>query len=224
VLEEHSYLKTLRAAAPRRRSAPARSRSGEADPDEGRLDLHLRQHRREAFAFFAAIGRPELKHDPRFANVQVRFANVGEYFKLRADALQAKTTAEWIGILDRHDVPAMPYQTLDGLLDDPHLADAGFFELKDHPTEGKIRSMRLPNKWSSGTRREWRPAPKLGQDSVEVLREVGYSAAEVERLIAAGVTVDGRLERAAPTRERRAVDPAPSIRRRRRREARPRAA
>ena len=88
----------------------------------------------------------------------------------------------------------MPYNTLDGLLEDPHLADAGFFELKDHPTEGKIRNLRLPNKWSSGTRREWRPAPKLGQDSVEVLREAGYSEAEVERLSAAGVTVDGRLK------------------------------
>ena len=116
-----------------------------------------------------------------------------EYFRVRAESLQGLTTAEWLEILDRHDVPAMPYNTLDDLLDDPHLADAGFFETRSHPTEGKIRNMRLPNKWSSGAREEWRPAPKLGQDSVDVLREAGYGEAEIEALIAAGVTVDGRV-------------------------------
>ena len=88
----------------------------------------------------------------------------------------------------------MPYHTLDTLLEDPHLTDVGFFEMKNHPTEGRTRSMRLPNKWSCGTRREWTPAPKLGQQSVEILRELGYSAADIEAMIADGVTLDGRLE------------------------------
>ena len=68
------------------------------------------------------------------------------------------------------------------------------FEIKDHPTEGKIRNIRMPNKWSSGVRREWNPAPKLGQHSVEILREVGYNDAEIEKLIAAGATLDGHLK------------------------------
>jgi crotonobetainyl-CoA:carnitine CoA-transferase CaiB-like acyl-CoA transferase len=110
------------------------------------------------------------------------------------DELKKKTTAEWLELFDRADVPAMPYHTLDSLLEDPHLKDVGFFELKDHPTEGKTRSMRLPNKWSSGVRREWNPAPKLGQNGVEILREIGCSDAEIDAMIASGVTVDGRLK------------------------------
>jgi crotonobetainyl-CoA:carnitine CoA-transferase CaiB-like acyl-CoA transferase len=109
--------------------------------------------------------------------------------------LQTKTTAEWLELFDRYDVPAMPYHTLDSLLDDPHLADVQFFELKDHPTEGKIRNMRRPNKWSCGTRSEWKPASKLGENSVEVLREVGYTEVEIEQLIANQVIADGRLQK-----------------------------
>src|SRR4029077_10141001 len=118
----------------------------------------------QAFAFFDAVGRPELKTDARFSSVQARFANVKDYFQIRVAALMTRTTAEWVEIFDRRDVPAIPYNTLESVLADPHLEDVGFFEIKDHPTEGKIRNMRLPNQWSCGTRREWTPAPKLGQD------------------------------------------------------------
>ena len=193
VLEEHLYLKTFEpplgeTGDPRLLDAlnkPLPTRDGwislSANTDE------------QAFGLFDAIGRPELKTDPRFSSVQARFANVKEYFRIRAEALKMKTTAEWLELLERADVPAMPYHTLDSLLEDPHLKEVGFFEMKEHPTEGKTRSMRLPNKWSSGTRRDWSPAPKLGQHSVEILREAGYDDAAIETLIAAGATVDGRL-------------------------------
>jgi crotonobetainyl-CoA:carnitine CoA-transferase CaiB-like acyl-CoA transferase len=195
VLEEHMYLKTFEpplgeTGDPRLLDAlnkPLPTRDGwislSANTDE------------QAFGFFDAIGRPELKADPRFSSVQARFANVKDYFRVRAEALQTRTTAEWLELLDRADVPAMAYHTLDSLLEDPHLKDVGFFELKEHPTEGSLRNMRLPNRWSSGTRREWSPAPKLGQHSVEVLKDAGYDDAAIESMIAAGVTLDGSLRK-----------------------------
>jgi len=149
----------------------------------------------QVFAFFDAVGRPELKTDPRFSNIPARFANVKEYFEIRIGALKTKTSAEWLAIFDRADVPAAPYHTLDSLLEDPHLAEIGFFELKDHPTEGKTRSMRLPNKWSTGVRREWNPAPKLGEHSIEILREIGYDGTEIDAMVSGGVTVDGRRKK-----------------------------
>jgi len=147
----------------------------------------------QAFALFDAIGRPELKDDPRFSTVQARFANVKEYYACRVEVMKTKTTAEWVEILDKADIPAMPYHTPDTIFDDPHLREVGFFEWRDHPTEGRVRMMRLPNKWSCGTRRDWNPAPKLGQQSVEVLREVGLSDAEIEAMARSGATIDGRL-------------------------------
>ena len=194
VLEEHMYLKTF---------VPALGETGDPrliDPlnkpiptQDGWICISANTND-QVFAYFDAIGRPELKTDPRFSNIPARFANVKEYFEIRMGALKGKTTAEWLEIFDRGDVPAMPYHTLDSLLEDPHLAEVGFFELKDHPTEGKTRSMRLPNKWSTGVRREWNPAPKLGQHSVEILREIGYGDADIDAMVAGGVTTDGRLK------------------------------
>ncbi|HET7595588.1 MAG TPA: CoA transferase [Burkholderiales bacterium] len=193
VLEEHMYLKTFdpplgdtgdpRLLDPLNRPLPTQ---------DGWICISANTNE-QAFAFFDAIGRPELKIDPRFSSVPARFAHVKEYFEIRMASLRTRTTAEWLEIFDRADVPAMPYHTLDSLLEDPHLQEVGFFEMKQHPTEGRTRSMRLPNKWSCGTRREWTPAPKLGQQSVEVLREIGYSDAEIDALIAEGATLDGSL-------------------------------
>jgi len=140
----------------------------------------------QAFAFFDAIGRPELKHDPRFASVTARFANVREYFSVRAQALRNKTSAEWLEIFERADVPAAPYHTLESLMDDPHLKDAGFFEAVEHPTEGRIWNMKVANRLSGGARVAWRPAPKLGQHTREILREAGYADEDIEALIASG--------------------------------------
>jgi crotonobetainyl-CoA:carnitine CoA-transferase CaiB-like acyl-CoA transferase len=42
-------------------------------------------------------------------------------------------------------------------------------------------------------RREWTPAPKLGQHSVEILRETGYDDRAIEAMVAIGVTLDGRI-------------------------------
>ena len=193
VLEEHLYLRTFEPPLgpmgdPRILDAHNRP----IPTKDGHICISANTDA-QAFAFFDAIGQPGLKADPRFCSVPARFAHVQEYFQVRVDALKRKTTAQWLEIFDRLDVPAMSYNTLDSLLEDAHLADAGFFELRDHPTEGKTRAMRLPNKWSSGTRREWNPAPKLGQHSVEILREIGRSDAEIEAMITAGVTVDGRI-------------------------------
>ncbi len=195
VLEEHMYLKTFE--PPLGETGDPRLLDPLAKPiptRDGWICISANTNA-QAFAFFDAVGRPELKTDPRFSSVQARFSNVKAYFQIRVDALGTRTTAEWLDIFDRNDVPAMPYHTLDTLLDDPHLRDVGFFELKTHPTEGAVREMRMPNRWSCGTRVNWTPAPKLGEQSVEILREAGYASAEIERMIADGTTVDGRVKR-----------------------------
>jgi crotonobetainyl-CoA:carnitine CoA-transferase CaiB-like acyl-CoA transferase len=195
VLEEHMYLKTFDPPLGETGDPRLLDPLGKPIPTKDSWICISANTNDQAFSFFDAVGRPELKTDPRFSSVPARFANVAAYFEVRMAALKGKTTAEWLEIFDKADVPAMPYHTLDSVLEDPHLQDIGFFEMKNHPTEGRTRSMRLPNKWSCGVREGWIPAPKLGEQSVEILREAGLTDAEIQSLVDAGATVDGRLKK-----------------------------
>jgi crotonobetainyl-CoA:carnitine CoA-transferase CaiB-like acyl-CoA transferase len=100
-----------------------------------------------------------------------------------------RTTAEWLRLLRDADIPVTPMNTVDDLIDDAHLAKTGFFSTIDHPSEGKLRAMAVPSQWSASPPAVSRPAPRLGEHSIEVLREAGYTDAEIDVMIAAGVTV-----------------------------------
>ena len=140
----------------------------------------------QAFAFFESIGRPELKTDPRFDTAANRSVNADAYFKVRAEGLKQRTTAEWLDLFDRLQIPAARYNSIDDLFDDPHLADVGFFGTEEHPSEGLIRRTRTANRFSGGMREDGLPAPRLGEHTRAVLAEAGYDDAEVERMLADG--------------------------------------
>jgi len=193
VLEEHMYLKTFDpplgpAGDPRLFDAGNKP----VPTKDGWISISANTNG-QIFALFDAIGRPELKTDPRFSSVTARFANVTELYAIRNAGLKQKTTREWLALFDALDIPALPYHTLDTLMEDPHLNDVGFFQKVEHPTEGRIVNMALPNKVSFGSRKDFLPAPKIGQHSVEILREIGYDDAAIEVMIASGITSDGRI-------------------------------
>ena len=140
----------------------------------------------QVFPLFDAMGLAHLKTDARFCSVAARFANVHEYFRLRAEGLKLKTTAFWLDYCQRHDIPAAPYHTLESLIDDPHLADVGLLRRREHPTEGTIVDIVPANTLSGGARSDYLPAPHLGEQTEEILREAGYADAEIAALIADG--------------------------------------
>ena len=138
--------------------------------------------------FLAAIGREDLPGvDPRFDGFAARIANIDHVNAELARIFETRTTAEWIALLEAADVPVMPMNDLQGLLDDPHLAATGFFRTVEHPSEGTIRDMRVAATWSATNPAPSRLAPRLGEQGVEILREAGYDDARIRELIAGGV-------------------------------------
>jgi crotonobetainyl-CoA:carnitine CoA-transferase CaiB-like acyl-CoA transferase len=137
----------------------------------------------QAFAFFDAIGRPELKTDPRFDSAASRTRNAKAYFEVQATCLGHKTTDEWVELFDKLDVPAARYNTIDELMTDPHLKDVAFFREEEHPTEGKIRRSKLANVFSGGVRENETHAPLYGEHTREILAELGYSKADIDKMV-----------------------------------------
>ena len=137
-------------------------------------------------SFLRLTGHPDKLNDPGFAEHAGRSAHFDEVYRFVAEIMRTRTTAEWVRVLEEADIPAMPLHTVETLIEDPHLGDVGFFRNVDHPSEGRLRMMDVPSAWSATPPELNRPAPRLGEHSVEVLREAGFSAAEIERMLASG--------------------------------------
>jgi len=135
--------------------------------------------------FFEAIGKSHvMESDPRFADIAARTANIDALYEMLGDELQHRATDEWLELLQQNDIPCIRPHTLESLLADQHLTDVEFFRLEEHPSEGRIRTMREPSTWSETMPPSGRFAPRLGQHTREILAEAGYTANEIDALIA----------------------------------------
>lgn len=148
--------------------------------------------------FFHAIGRPEMLQDPRFCNHANRTRHVREIYGEVATIFQTRTTAEWIRLLEEADIPYTPLHSIDDLLEDPHLKATGFITQIDHPTEGSIKSMRVPTSWSETQPQPTRPAPRLGEQSREILQELGFKDDAIAQLFASSAVHGPEVRLAVP--------------------------
>jgi len=139
-------------------------------------------------SFFEVAGlEAQYGSDPRFSTAAARAKNIEDALGLLAKTLETKTTAEWLDLLTKADIPCGPVVALEDLYDDPHLQDVGFFSEHDHPTEGRMKIPR-PAVWMSETPPQvGNLAPSLGADTRAVLAGCGYSEGEIEALLAGGV-------------------------------------
>jgi crotonobetainyl-CoA:carnitine CoA-transferase CaiB-like acyl-CoA transferase len=140
-------------------------------------------------AFYKLLGREhEFEKDERVNTHANRAKHFDELYAWVAQQIATRTSAEWLAALTQADIPAMPLNSLDDLLDDPHHAATGFFKVMEHPSEGPIREMDIPTTWSKSQPEIRMHAPRLGEHSAEVLREAGYSEAEIAALRSSGIT------------------------------------
>lgn len=142
--------------------------------------------------FLDVIGKGELmKTDPRFRDIRSRTQAIDELYQLVSDELEKRTTGEWREVLPENEIPIFPMHTFDTLLEDEHLASTGFFQETEHPVVGKILETAVPSEWSGTPPVRQRPVPALGEHTVEVLSQSGFSKTEIDSLLASGAVRAG---------------------------------
>lgn len=111
--------------------------------------------------FLKFTGHTDLAEADWVQNSASRSDRIGELYAVVAEVMPTRTTAEWLDILRKLDVPCTHVNSLDDLLSDPHLNQVGLFQDVQHPTEGEIRSIRSPF-WVEGVEEcTDAPAPNL---------------------------------------------------------------
>lgn len=138
--------------------------------------------------FFTAVGREDMLEDKRVTDPVYRASHIAGLYAIVADIVKNWTASALIDLLVEADVPCTPVNRLEDLLDDPHLSAIDFITEEDHPTEGKIRNTGIPIRFSKSPGALRRHAPTLGEHSLELLSEIGYSDADIETLLTNGVT------------------------------------
>jgi crotonobetainyl-CoA:carnitine CoA-transferase CaiB-like acyl-CoA transferase len=128
--------------------------------------------------FLTLIERPDLLADPVFATQKGRQANLDRVWGEVATVFTSRSTKDWLDLFEGSDIPYASVNALEDLLEDPHLKDIGFWQLHDHPTEGRMRFPAPPIGLSASPAAIWRLPPCLGEHTQEVLREFGLTVPE----------------------------------------------
>jgi crotonobetainyl-CoA:carnitine CoA-transferase CaiB-like acyl-CoA transferase len=126
-------------------------------------------------ALCEAIRRPELADDPRFTTNPLRVENRDALVAILAGVFAGEPRDRWLEVLAAAGVASAPVQDLSELMTDPAMLRAGVLTELDHPAAGWVRTLGPGIRLSATPAGVGRPAPRLGEHTDEVLREIGLA-------------------------------------------------
>jgi CoA:oxalate CoA-transferase len=126
--------------------------------------------------------------DPRFATYASRKANEAPLLELVEPAVRRRDAMELEAALIEAGLPCARVNNFQEVFDDPHIVARGVVGEIEHPRLGKMKAVRNPVLLDHDGPDVHRHSPVLGEHSEEILRELGYTPAAINELVAAGVT------------------------------------
>jgi len=173
----------------------------EADPARGQMGLDLVFKTADRYitagavsdkewqALCRALNRGDLIADERFATTSARLRNTGERRALMATEIAKWPSAEILSRLRAEGVPCGPVLSRTEVLEDEQVVLNEIIDVRDDPVLGPVRQPRPAARFSATPAGIPRLAPYLGAHNAEIMTELGYVAADIERLAQSGVLV-----------------------------------
>jgi len=138
-------------------------------------------------AFCRVLGLGALEEAPRFADANTRRRHRVELVAAIEKVTRTQPAARWLALLREAGVPCGEIANYRDVFDDPHLLARKFFVDLEHPVLGTLRGLGSPLRLERTPVRHRRAGPRLGEHSADVLRELGWSDADVDHLASAGI-------------------------------------
>ena len=151
------------------------------------MAIHVSSMEKFWRALLAAIERPDIGEDPRFSIRIERIRNYAALLQALRPVFASRPRPYWMERLAAHDVPCAVVNSIPEALRDPEVVHLGMFHELEHPRYGKITAMRRASRIDGERESEPLPPPALGEHTEEVLRELGFAAAEIAELRAASL-------------------------------------
>jgi crotonobetainyl-CoA:carnitine CoA-transferase CaiB-like acyl-CoA transferase len=129
-----------------------------------------------------ATGRMDIAADQRFNTRDARRQNYACLEETLAPTFKTKSREEWLHCLEARDVPVVPLYDLAEALADPQVRHLQLVEQVEHPVAGQMEFVGSPVRYSSFTESPSLPPPLVGEHTIAVLRELGYSDQAIEEL------------------------------------------
>jgi len=140
-----------------------------------------------------AMGLEDFSQDPRFKAAQARLANKTELVEILAKRFLEKTTLQWFDILEKNNVLCSKINTFAEALKEPQLLANQMIVEVERPGIGNLRLLGSPIRMSRTPSRVGDPPPYLGEQTDEVLREIGYTESEIKQFYELGVIESSTL-------------------------------
>ena len=146
-----------------------------------------------------AVGHPEWLEDDRFKTAAGRGHNANDRLALTQAALLEKNASEWLEILDSAGVPCAPVLKRHEMIHHPQVEASGIVVETEHPHAGRLRQARNAARFEATPAEIRHGAPHHGEHTRAIMSELGFSTAEIDRLIADGVIGDFQLAAGSST-------------------------
>lgn len=135
----------------------------------------------------AAMDLEHLTEDSRFKTNPMRLENRDVLVPILQERFLERDSDDWVSLMDLHDVPLAPVNTLDRVVAHPQVRDREMIQEIDHPVAGRLSLPGFPIKFSETPCTYTHHPPTLGQHTEEILEEFGFDAVAIARLLEAGV-------------------------------------